>query len=175
MRLVLASGNRGKLAEFDELFADSGIELIAQSALGVSDIEETGLTFVENAMLKARHATRATGLPALADDSGLCVDALDGAPGLLVPAMPAVTATTRRTSPNCCAAMRTVPDGRRGAYFICMLVLLRHADDPAPADRRGSLARTHPARSARRGWFRLRPGVSDRGNEAAAPPSSTPR
>ena len=81
-RLVLASGNPGKLAELRALLADAGVELVAQSDLGVDDAEETGLSVVENALLKARHAARATGLPALADDSGLCVDALHGAPGL---------------------------------------------------------------------------------------------
>ena len=81
-RLVLASGNAGKLAELQALLADTGAELLPQSALGVEDIEETGLTFIENALLKARNAARVTGLPALADDSGLCVDALGGAPGL---------------------------------------------------------------------------------------------
>src|SRR5699024_9901614 len=81
-RVVLASGNAGKLAEFRALFADSGVTFVPQHALGVDDAEETGATFVENALIKARHAARVTGLPALADDSGLCVDALDGAPGL---------------------------------------------------------------------------------------------
>ena len=81
-RLVLASGNAGKLAELRALLAGTGVELVAQSQLGVEEVEETGLSFVENALLKARHAAAATGLPALADDSGLCVDALGGAPGL---------------------------------------------------------------------------------------------
>ena len=81
-RVVLASGNRGKLAEIRDVLADTGIELIAQSELGIDDAEETGATFVENALLKARHAARASGLPALGDDSGICVDALGGAPGL---------------------------------------------------------------------------------------------
>src|SRR5512141_835561 len=81
-RLVLASGTRGKLGELRDLLAPAGFELIAQSDLGVDDVEETGGTFVENALLKARHAARATGLPALADDYGLLVDALDGEPGL---------------------------------------------------------------------------------------------
>ena len=82
MKLVLASSNHGKLEELRGLLSGNGIELIAQSDLGVEDADETGTTFVENALLKARHATRITGLPALADDSGICVDALDGAPGL---------------------------------------------------------------------------------------------
>ena len=81
-QLVLASGNRGKLAELQALLGDAGFELAVQADHGVDDIDETGLTFVENALLKARHAARATGLPTLGDDSGLCVDALDGAPGL---------------------------------------------------------------------------------------------
>ena len=83
MKLVLASGNAGKLAEIREVLADLSIELVAQGELGVEDAEETGASFVENAILKARHASRLSGLPALGDDSGLCVDALQGAPGLL--------------------------------------------------------------------------------------------
>ena len=82
MKLVLASSNAGKLEELRGLLADTGIELVAQSDLGVKDADETGTTFVENALIKARHASLQTGLPALADDSGLCVDALNGAPGL---------------------------------------------------------------------------------------------
>ena len=81
-RLVIASNNRGKIEELRELLAGSGFEPVAQGELGVAEIEETGASFVENALLKARHAARATGLPALADDSGLCVDALGGEPGL---------------------------------------------------------------------------------------------
>ena len=83
-RIVLASGNRGKLAEIRDVLADTGIELIAQSDLGIADADETGTTFVENAIIKARHAARASGLPALGDDSGICVDALGGAPGIYV-------------------------------------------------------------------------------------------
>src|SRR5258706_7934297 len=82
-RIVLASSNRGKLGEIREVLADTGIELIAQSDLGIGDAEETGTTFVENALLKARQAARISGLPALGDDSGICVDALGGAPGLI--------------------------------------------------------------------------------------------
>jgi XTP/dITP diphosphohydrolase len=82
-RLVVATGNRGKLAEIREVLAGTGIELVAQSELGIADADETGATFVENALIKARHAARASGLPALGDDSGICVDALGGAPGLI--------------------------------------------------------------------------------------------
>ena len=88
-RIVLASGNRGKLAEFNHLLADSRLDVVAQGELGVADIEETGLTFVENALLKARHAARVTGLPALADDSGLCVETLRAPPPAPRPATPA--------------------------------------------------------------------------------------
>src|SRR3546814_13764623 len=82
MKLVIASGNAGKLAEFRQLLGEAGIDCVAQGELGVGDVEETGLSFVENALLKARHAALVTRLPALADDSGLCVAALGGAPGL---------------------------------------------------------------------------------------------
>ena len=131
-RIVLASGNAGKLAELRELFAGSGIELVAQSALGVSEIEETGLSFVENAILKARHAARATGLPALADDSGLCVDALDGAPGLTSARYAGRHGDSAANIARLLEALRDIADGHRDAHFICVLALLRHADDAAP-------------------------------------------
>ena len=131
-RLVLASGNASKLLELRELFAGSGIELIAQSALGVSDAEETGLSFVENALLKARHAARATGLPALADDSGLCVDALAGAPGLTSARYAGRHGDSAANITRLLDALHGVPDAQRGAHFVCVLALLRHAADPAP-------------------------------------------
>ena len=131
-RIVLASGNAGKLEELRELFAGSGIALIPQSALGVADAEETGLSFVENAILKARHAARATGLPALADDSGLCVNALDGAPGLTSARYAGRHGDSAANIAKLLEALRAVPDERRGAHFICVLALLRHAKDPAP-------------------------------------------
>ena len=131
-RIVLASGNAGKLAELRELFAGSGIELVAQSALGVSEAEETGLSFVENAILKARHAARVTGLPALADDSGLCVDALDGAPGLTSARYAGRHGDSAANIARLLAALRDIADGHRGAHFIGMLALLHHAGDPAP-------------------------------------------
>ncbi len=131
-RIVLASGNAGKLAELRELFAGSGIELVAQSALGVSEAEETGLSFVENAILKARHAARVTGLPALADDSGLCVDALDGAPGLTSARYAGRHGDSAANIARLLAALRDIADGHRGAHFIGVLALLHHAGDPAP-------------------------------------------
>jgi XTP/dITP diphosphohydrolase len=131
-RVVLASGNRGKLAEFDALLADSGFEVVAQGSLGVLDIEETGTTFVENALLKARHAARIARLPALADDSGLCVEHLDGAPGLYSARYAGNHGDAGANRTKLLHALEGVPVERRGAFFICVLVLLQHADDPAP-------------------------------------------
>ncbi|HEV2621056.1 MAG TPA: RdgB/HAM1 family non-canonical purine NTP pyrophosphatase [Frateuria sp.] len=131
-RLVLASGNRGKLAEFEHLLADSGFEVVTQGSLGVLDIEETGTTFVENALLKARHAARIARLPALADDSGLCVEQLDGAPGLYSARYAGAHGDAAANRAKLLRALEGVPAEKRGAFFICVLVLLRHADDPAP-------------------------------------------
>ncbi|MCC7248815.1 MAG: RdgB/HAM1 family non-canonical purine NTP pyrophosphatase [Lysobacter sp.] len=132
MKLVLASSNAGKLAELRALLGDAGIDLHAQTEFGVEDAEETGLTFVENALLKARHASRATGLPALADDSGLCVDALDGAPGLYSARYAGGHGDAEANIRKLLDALRDVPDARRGARFVSVLALLRHADDPQP-------------------------------------------
>ena len=131
-RLVLASSNRGKLAEFEHLLAGSGFEVVTQGSLGVLDIEETGTTFVENALLKARHAARLTRLPALADDSGLCVEHLDGAPGLYSARYAGTHGDAAANRAKLLRALEGVPPERRGAFFICVLVLLQHADDPAP-------------------------------------------
>ncbi len=132
LKLVLASSNRGKLEELRHLLDGSGIELLAQSDLGVEDAEETGLTFIENALLKARHASRVTGLPALADDSGLCVDALGGAPGLYSARYAGEPADPQRNIDKLLAALDGIDDARRGAHFQCVLVVLRHAEDPQP-------------------------------------------
>ena len=132
MKLVLASSNHGKLEELRGLLSGNGIELIAQSDLGVDDADETGTTFVENALLKARHATRITGLPALADDSGICVDALDGAPGLYSARYAGEHGNASRNIDRLLEALAGMPDERRSAHFYCVLVLLRHADDPQP-------------------------------------------
>lgn len=132
MKLVLASSNQGKLEELRGLLSGNGIELLAQSDLGVEDAEETGATFVENALLKARHASRITGLPALADDSGICVDALDGAPGLYSARYAGEHGNASRNIDRLLEALREVPAERRTAHFYCVLVLLRHADDPQP-------------------------------------------
>jgi len=131
-RLVLASGNRGKLAEMGAILAGFGVELVAQGDLGIEEVEETGTTFVENALLKARHAARASGLPALGDDSGLCVDALGGAPGLYSARYAGAHGDAGANIAKLLAALQGVPDEARGAHFHCTIVLLRSADDPAP-------------------------------------------
>lgn len=132
MKLVLASSNHGKLEELRGLLSGNGIELIAQSDLGVEDADETGTTFVENALLKARHAARVTGLPALADDSGICVDALDGAPGLYSARYAGEHGNASGNIDKLLDELVDVPDEHRSAQFYCVLVLLRHADDPQP-------------------------------------------
>ena len=132
MKLVLASGNRGKLAEMRQILAGLDVELVAQSELGVAEPEETATTFVENALLKARHATRATGLPALGDDSGLCVDALGGAPGLYSARYAGAHGDSAANIAKLLDALREVGEARRTAHFHCTIALLRHADDPAP-------------------------------------------
>ena len=131
-RLVLASGNPGKLAELRALLADAGVELVAQSDLGVDDAEETGLSFVENALLKARHAARATGLPALADDSGLCVDALGGAPGLYSARYAGGHGDSAANNAKLLRELEGLQPERRGAHFHAVIVLLRHPEDPQP-------------------------------------------
>ncbi|HOX70510.1 MAG: RdgB/HAM1 family non-canonical purine NTP pyrophosphatase [Dokdonella sp.] len=132
MKLVLASGNAGKLVEIREVLADLSVTLISQAELGVDDAEETGATFVENAILKARHAARLTGLPALGDDSGLCVDALDGAPGLLSARYAGSHGDSAGNISKLLDVLKDVPEARRTAHFFCVIVLLRHAEDPAP-------------------------------------------
>ncbi|WP_110685646.1 RdgB/HAM1 family non-canonical purine NTP pyrophosphatase [Salinicola aestuarinus] len=134
--LVIASANPGKLAEFQQLLGPLGFRVQPQSAFGVTDVEETGLTFVENAILKARAVSRASGLPALADDSGLAVDALNGAPGIYsaryAQAVGDRDTRDRANNDKLLEALREVPEGDRGARYWCVLVYLRHADDPVP-------------------------------------------
>ena len=132
MDLVLASGNAGKLAELRELLGGGRFTLRPQSEFGVADAEETGLTFVENALIKARHAARATGLAALGDDSGLCVDALGGAPGLYSARYGGGHGDAARNIARLLHEMDGIADAARTARFHCVLVLLRSADDPQP-------------------------------------------
>jgi XTP/dITP diphosphohydrolase len=131
-RWVIASSNRGKLREFGELLGDSGIEFVTQGEMGVADADETGLTFVENALLKARKAARETGLPALGDDSGLCVDVLGGAPGLYSARYAGEHGNAQGNIDKLLDALTDVPDAQRTAHFYAVIVLLRHADDPQP-------------------------------------------
>lgn len=132
MRLVLASGNAGKVVELEQLLVGSDVQLVPQTSLGVTDADETGLTFVENALIKARHAARATGLPALADDSGICVDALGGAPGLYAARYAGTHGDSAANNAKLLRELAGVPTEKRTAYFIAVLVVLRHADDPSP-------------------------------------------
>jgi XTP/dITP diphosphohydrolase len=132
MKVVLASGNQGKLAELGALLGDAGLELVPQGALGIADPVEDGQTFVENALIKARNAARLSGLSALADDSGLIVDALDGAPGLISAHYAGVHGDAAGNIAKLLGELQGVPAERRTARFYCCLVLLRHAEDPQP-------------------------------------------
>ncbi|MEP6485022.1 MAG: RdgB/HAM1 family non-canonical purine NTP pyrophosphatase [Rudaea sp.] len=131
MKIVVASSNAGKLAEIQDILGDE-FELVPQTALGIPDAEETASTFVENALLKARHAAQRSGLPALGDDSGLCVDALDGAPGLYSARYSGEHGNSSANIAKLLDAMRAIPDENRTAHFHCSIVLLKHANDPAP-------------------------------------------
>lgn len=129
-KIVLASNNAGKLKEFAQLLAPLGIEVLPQSAFNVSEAEEPHVTFVENALAKARHCAQATGLPALADDSGLCVEVLGGAPGVISARYAGEPKSDARNNEKLLANLKDVADRR--AHFTCVLVLVRHADDPQP-------------------------------------------
>jgi XTP/dITP diphosphohydrolase len=130
--IVLATSNRGKLAEIRQILAGGGIELVSQAELGVVDAIEDGHTFIENALIKARHACAATGLPALADDSGLIVDALEGAPGLISAHYAGVHGDAAGNIRKVLAQLAGVPEADRTARFYSTIVLLRHANDPQP-------------------------------------------
>lgn len=129
-QLVLASNNQGKLKEFAALFAPLSVQVHSQSEFQVPEAEEPHVTFVENALAKARHASRLTGLPALADDSGLCVDALGGAPGVQSARFAGEPKSDTRN--NAYLLERLANESDRRARFVCVLVLVRHADDPQP-------------------------------------------
>ena len=131
-KLVLASGNQGKLKELAHLLEPLHIEVFSQADFEVEPVEETGLTFVENALLKAREASRASGLPALGDDSGLVVDALDGRPGIHSARFAGEHGDDAANNRKLLAELDDLPMNRRGAHFHCCLVLLAHENDPAP-------------------------------------------
>ena len=153
-QVVLASGNAGKLREFQYLLAERGIDVVAQSEFDVPDAEETGLSFVENAILKARHAARLTGLPAIADDSGLEVDALDGAPGIYSARFAGPNASDADNNARLLELLKGVPTERRTARYQCCLVYMPHtADLPGQLGGRDR----HQAQGQPRLW--LRPAV----------------
>lgn len=130
-KLVIASNNPGKLREFEKMLAPLGIEVVTQAQLGISEAEEPHCTFVENALAKARHVSRTSGLPALADDSGICVEALGGAPGVQSARYAGDSPKSdRRNNDKLLQDMQGVTDRR--AHYYCVLVLVRHADDPQP-------------------------------------------
>lgn len=129
-RLILASGNAGKLRELRALLAPLAVEVIAQDALGITAADEPHATFIENALAKARHAARAGKLPALADDSGLCCAALDGAPGVRSARFAGPAATDAQN--NAELIRRLAPYADRRAHYVCVVVALAHADDPEP-------------------------------------------
>jgi XTP/dITP diphosphohydrolase len=131
-KLVLASGNPGKLAEMRDLLQEVDVETVSHGELGIDDVEETGRTFIENAILKARHASRLSGLPALGEDSGLCVNVLGGAPGLRSARYAGTPSDAVANIDKLLHEMRDVPAEERNAYFYCALVLLRNPDDPMP-------------------------------------------
>lgn len=131
-RLVIASGNAGKLRELTAMLDPLGWTVSPQSDWGMQEAVEDGLTFIENALIKARHAARITGLPALGDDSGLVVDALDGQPGIYSSRYAGNAADDQANIAKLLKALARISDDRRGAHFYCAMALMRHADDPAP-------------------------------------------
>lgn len=137
-KVVLASSNKGKLREINHIIAGLGMEALPQSDFGVPDADETGLSFVENALLKARHAARLTGLPAIADDSGLEVDALNGAPGIYSARYAGVGASDADNVQKLLSALTDVPEAGRTARYQCLLVFMAHAEDPTPLICQGS-------------------------------------
>jgi len=131
-KILLASNNSGKVREIQALLADHAIEIVPQSAYAIPEAEETGHTFVENAIIKARHAALLAGLPAIADDSGLEVDALAGAPGVISARYAGIGASDEENNAKLLRELQGVPDALRTARFRCVMVFLRHAFDPSP-------------------------------------------
>ncbi|MGE5739400.1 MAG: RdgB/HAM1 family non-canonical purine NTP pyrophosphatase [Betaproteobacteria bacterium] len=129
-RLVLASNNAGKLREFRRLLEPLGLDVVPQAELGIAEADEPHVTFIENALAKARHASTHSGLPALADDSGICVDALGGAPGVLSARYAGEPKSDARNNAALVSALQGVADRR--AHYYCVLVLVRHSRDPQP-------------------------------------------
>jgi len=168
VKLVLATANAGKQREFAALLAPLGIELLLQSALGIDSVEETGTTFEANALLKARHAAGQAGRPALADDSGLEVDALDGRPGVWSARFAGAAATDADNNAQLMAQLDAVPPGRRGARYRCILALVRSADDARPLIASGSWEGSIALRAAGDGGFGYDPLFIPEGHEVTA-------
>jgi len=137
-KVVLATGNKGKLREMSKILSTFNIEVVPQSDFGLPEAEETGLTFIENAIIKARHAARLTGLPAIADDSGLSVDVLNGAPGIYSARYAGAQASDKDNYLKLLADMQGVPEEQRKAKFHCTMVYLCHAEHPCPVVCNGS-------------------------------------
>lgn len=131
-KIVLASSNKGKLKEFSQLFAEFDTEVVPQSTFNIIDAEETGLTFVENAIIKARHACEQTGLPAISDDSGIEADALNGEPGIYSARYSGAGATAQKNLQALLDALKDTPKSKRTARYQCVIVFMRHAKDPTP-------------------------------------------
>ncbi|MCO6537671.1 MULTISPECIES: XTP/dITP diphosphatase [unclassified Gilliamella] len=131
-KIVLATNNQGKVNELQTLLANAGFDIIAQSQFNIPDADETGLTFIENALLKARHTAKLTGLSAIADDSGLAVDALDGQPGIYSARYAGEHGNDKSNNQKLLKALQNIPKEKRTAYFYCALVFMRHENDPTP-------------------------------------------
>ena len=131
-KIVLASNNKGKVRELGQMLESLNMDVLPQAAFNIEDAEETGLTFIENAIIKARHAAKLSGLPAIADDSGLEVDALNGAPGIYSARYSGEGATDEKNLLKLLEDLKDVPEEKRTARFQCLLVYLRHENDPTP-------------------------------------------
>ncbi|MGD8547151.1 MAG: XTP/dITP diphosphatase [Thiohalophilus sp.] len=131
-RIVLASNNPGKVSEIGQMLAEFDLQVLPQSDFDINEVEETGLTFVENAILKARNAAQHSGLPAIADDSGLEVDALNGAPGIYSARYAGTGASDEQNLQKLLQDLKDIPEAERTARFQCLMVFMRHASDPTP-------------------------------------------
>jgi XTP/dITP diphosphohydrolase len=168
LKLVLATANAGKQREFEALLAPLGMQLLLQSALGIDTVAETGATFEANALLKARHAAARSGLPALADDSGLEVDALGGRPGVWSARYAGATATDADNNAQLLSELAGLPPERRRARYRCVLALVRSAEDAAPLIAGGSWEGRIGTRPAGRGGFGYDPLFVPEGHDVTA-------
>lgn len=151
--IVLATGNQGKVAELSDMLTPFACRVVPQSEFQLADADETGLSFIENAIIKARHAALATGLPAIADDSGLAVDALQGAPGIYSARFAGEAANDQRNIDKLLFELTSVPMQQRQAQFHCVLVFMRHAEDPTPIISHGRWAGLIQQQPAGEGGF----------------------